>query len=418
MNRRTFIKQATTIAGAALGASIFEASAESRMTPGKITKVEVIRLKLRGEDEVTFFLEITAEDGQRGHAGPLYETQAAAIMQGFPPLILGRDLFDPELPMGEALWEALHPGKFHLYTEGKDPLTGASIWGTRRNGRHTASGAIIQAASAIDLALWDLRGKVKGQPVFRLLGSQRQKIAVYASMHSYSDDPTEAAKSARDLYDQGFHRQKWFFNYGPKDGAEGRLKNVRRVHALREELGSEARLMFDAAFRFWDADYAVAMARDIAECKPTWLEEPLVPEDIEGFTRLRGETGIPIAGCEHFYTRWNLLPFLKRKIFDYVQLDPEWCGGLTEHLKVCATLRDYPGVQFLPHGHHVLAQSQAVAVSPEEQCPLVEWLMHHHAATMQRFQKTTLRPEAGYLTLSAEAGLGPGLDEAKFQRLL
>ncbi len=250
-----------------------------------------------------------------------------------------------------------------------------------------------------------------------MLGSQRQKVAVYASMHSFPDDPAEAAKVVREYYDQGFHRQKWFFKYGPKDGEEGRLKNVRRVHALREELGRAARLMFDAAFCYWGADYAVAMARDIAECKPTWLEEPCIPEDIEDFTRLRGETGIPIAGCEHLYTHWNLQPFLQRKIFDYVQLDPEWCGGLTEHRKICALLRDHPGVQFLPHDHHVLAQAQAVAASPEEQCPLVEWLLHHHASTMQRFQKTSLRPVAGYLTLSDEAGIGPSLDEDRFVRL-
>ena len=209
------------------------------------------------------------------------------------------------------------------YVAGKDPLTGAPVWGIRRTSRQTETGWVITALSAIDLALWDLRGKAAGQPVWRLLGGQRQRLNAYASMLGYSVQPAETRKAARTMFDQGFHRQKWFFMNGPADGAAGLKQNIELACAVREKLGPKAILMFDGIQYVWksaDVDYAMALAKGILACQPQWLEESLRPDDLEGYTRLKGETGITLAAGEHWYTRWNVKPFLDRGLVSFVQV--------------------------------------------------------------------------------------------------
>ena len=140
-------------------------------------------------------------------------------------------------------------------------------------------------------------------------------------MLGYSVKPAEARKVARTFFDQGFKRQKWFFMSGPADGAEGLKQNIELVRAVREELGAEAMLMFDGIQYVWKslgsdrviADYAITLAKGILPYKPHWLEEPVRPDDLEGYTRVKGETGIVLAAGEHWYTRWNVKPFLDRK---------------------------------------------------------------------------------------------------------
>jgi len=177
-------------------------------------------------------------------------------------------------------------------------------------------------------------------------------------------------------------------------------------------------LMFDGfrkAKQEGDVDYAVALARDILPYRPFWLEEPIGPEDLEGYARIKGETGIPLATGEHTYTRWNIKPFLDRKILSFVQSDPEWCGGVSELLKICALVRGYEGVRVIPHGHHVLAASQVIASQPEPLCPMLEfgpgWARNH-----QRLQTRILEPEAGHFALPDEPGLGPDLDLGRLRR--
>ena len=258
-------------------------------------------------------------------------------------LLVGRDVADPETLNFTTLWSQCHPGHpLERYAEGKDPLTGATVWGTRRTTRHTETGWAITALSAIDLALWDLRGKAAGQPVWRLLGATRRRLNAYASMLGYSVKPAEARKTARAFFDQGFTRQKWFFMSGPVDGAEGLKQNIELVRAVREELGPDATLMFDGIQSVWksvDLQFSIALAKGILPYKPHWLEEPLRPDDLEGYTRLKGETGITLAAGEHWYTRWNVKPFLDRGLVSFVQSDPEWCGGISEWLKICELAR-------------------------------------------------------------------------------
>jgi L-alanine-DL-glutamate epimerase-like enolase superfamily enzyme len=269
------------------------------------------------------------------------------------------------------------------------------------------------------LALWDLRGKAAGQPVWQQLGGERRQLNAYASMLGYPTQPAEARKAARTMFDQGFSRQKWFFMNGPADGDAGLKQNIELAHALREELGPQAILMFDGIQYVWksaDVDYAIALAKGILPCQPHWLEEPLRPDDLEGYARVKGETGITLAAGEHWYTRWNVQPFLERKLVSFVQADPEWCGGISEWLKICELAKQYPGVQVVPHGHHVLAASACVASQSATLCPMLEYLIRSRVV-FQRCQTRPLVAEAGVFPMPDEPGLGPSLDEARMERV-
>ncbi len=235
--RRAFLKTAaTTVAGGAMNwAEIARASEEK---PLLVREAKVIRLRDRKGGATDTYLEISSESGLRGYAGPLLKEQAAAFPVNLRELLAGRDAADPGKLNFAALWAACHPGNaLASYAQGKDPLTGAAVWGVKRKTRHSETGWVITALSAMDLALWDLRGKAVGQPVWRLLRAKRRRLSAYASMLGYSVKPAEARKVARTFFDQGFKRQKWFFMSGPADGAEGLRQNIELVRACARSWG-------------------------------------------------------------------------------------------------------------------------------------------------------------------------------------
>jgi L-alanine-DL-glutamate epimerase-like enolase superfamily enzyme len=278
----------------------------------------------------------------------------------------------------------------------------------------------MMGISAVDNALWDLRGKLAGKPVYRVLGGTRESLPAYLSQ-TPSDDLDETCRRARDYFDNGFTAQKWFLRHGPPDGEAGFRFNVGVVERLRTELGAEAKLMFDFAVGGrgrcdWDVPYAVRLAKAMEPFKPYWLEEPFSPEEIESYARLHGETGIPLATGEHTYTRWNIKPFLERKLVRFVQSDPEWCGGLSELLEIAALVRQYDGVRLIPHGHHVFAAAHCVASQPESLCPMIEYGVTFTKGRQSQ-QVRVLFPEAGQLKMPTEPGLGPDIDWSRIERV-
>ena len=334
--------------------------------------------------------------------------------------LVGRDPSGRDLD-SQWLWRALYPDHpLETFAEGVDPLTKQRMWATRRPRRHTTTGTVVMAISAIDNALWDLRGKLAGLPVYRLLGGQRETLPVYLSQ-TPSDDLRETCQRARGYFDRGFAAQKWFLRHGPPDGEAGFRMNVGVVEAIRTELGADATLMFDFAVGGrgrcdWDVPYAIRVAKAIEPFQPHWLEEPFSPEEIESYAQLCGETGIPLATGEHTYTRWNIKPFLDRKLVSFVQSDPEWCGGLSELLEIAALVRQYDGVCLIPHGHHVLAAAHGVASQPASLCPMIEYGISF-TRDRQAQQTRVLFPHAGRLDMPTEPGLGPGIDWQRIERV-
>ena len=232
------------------------------------------------------------------------------------------------------------------------------------------------AFSTLDVALWDLRGKLLNQPAYRIMGSaHRTKVPVYWRPGEANKGLDDARRRAREAYDRGYLHQKWYFTKSAKDGASGLTENIELVRVLREEL-PDAHLMFDNhSIRYYDdVDYSVKLCKAVAAYKPFWIEEPICPEHVDGYARIKDESGVTIAGGEHWHTRWQVKPFLERKCVDYVQSDPVWCGGISEWLKVCRLVQQYSGVKVVPHiTSPWTAAPHCVASQPLALCPLLEF---------------------------------------------
>ena len=263
-----------------------------------------------------------------------------------------------------------------MFGEGHDPLTGELILNKPRSGRQTATGRVFIALSTVDIALWDLQGRILKKPAYQIIGpANRERVPVYWRPGQVGIAPAEARRLARQAFERGYRSQKWYFSKGAKDGEQGFKENVELVRVLREEL-PEAMLMFDnhSLRHSDDVDYSLRLCKAVAPYKPFWIEEPICPEHVDGYARIKGETGLPIAGGEHWYTRWAVKPFLDRQCVDFVQSDPTWCGGISEWLHVCALVRRYPGVKVVPHiTSPWIVAPHCVASQAEELCPLLEF---------------------------------------------
>jgi L-alanine-DL-glutamate epimerase-like enolase superfamily enzyme len=267
--------------------------------------------------------------------------------------------------------------------------------------------------SALDCALWDLKGKAWGQPVYRLLGGPtRASVPAYASMLGFSTEPAAAAEVARSYQAQGFRAQKWFFRHGPGDGAEGRARNLALAEALREALGPHEPLMFDA-YMGWDLPYATEMVRALAPLRPAWVEEPVPPEHVGALRQIRQAAGVPIATGEHVYTRWQVRELLAGEAVDVVQADPDWTGGISELVKICALASAFD-VPTIAHGHSLLPALHVAGAQSPQAVPMVEYLVRYQEQK-QFFHAPIYRPVNGELGLPDLPGLGMVLDEAKIE---
>jgi L-rhamnonate dehydratase len=280
--------------------------------------------------------------------------------------------------------------------------------------RHGRSGYFVTGVSSIDIALWDLKGKAWNQPVYRLLGGPtRMEIPAYASMLGFSTEPQAAAKQAEEKKAKGYTAQKWFFRYGPGDGSEGMAKNLDMAHAVREAVGPGYVLMFDA-FWGWDLAYATAMVQGLEEVQPRWMEEPVAPERVGSLRRLREASGVPIATGEHVYTRWQTKELLVAEAVDVLQNDPDWTGGITEQVKICALASAFE-IPVVAHGHSLLPALHVAGAQSPSTVPYVEFLLRYQEVK-QFFQHTIYRPENGSVALPDLPGLGLALDESKIER--
>jgi len=330
------------------------------------------------------YLEIETDESISGIFGPIDADQVHVITTHLGPLLIGKD------PLAT---EARYDQMIRLH-------------------RHGRSGLFMTGVSAVDCALWDLKGKAFDVPVYRLLGGPvRPRVPAYASMLGYSIRPADAAEVASDFKTQGFGAQKWFFRYGPADGGAGRVKNIAMARAVREAVGDEYTLMFDA-FMGWDLPYAMAMARDLHDVRPFWLEEPLPPERIGSFRELRS-AGVPLATGEHVYTRWQVKQLLEPRAVDVIQADPDWTGGITELTKICALCSAYD-TPVVAHGHSLLAALHVAGSQSPAAVPMVEYLIRHQQRK-QFFHDPTYRPVEGEIELPTLPGLGIALDESKIE---
>jgi L-rhamnonate dehydratase len=331
------------------------------------------------------YLRIGTDAGAEGFYGPIDPAATWPILQMLGPFLIGQDAL-----AGTILWDKLE-----------------------RLDRHARHGHLKMAISALDNALWDLRGKVFEAPVWQLLGGgSRSRIPAYASMLGTSLAPDSIAAAAAARKTEGFTGQKWFLADGPGSGSAGLDRDVRVTEQIRDVLGPEHELMIDV-FQEWDLSFARAWAERVRDVNITWLEEPFQPGKYPAFVELHRSTGIPLSAGEHLYDRAEVLPYLRDGVLAVVQSDPEWCGGVTELVRICA-LADTFGVPVIPHGHGLHAALHVVASQSPATCPKVEYLVNW-IDTKHHFELNPPRPSRGSFDLPEADGFGIELDDSKIE---
>lgn len=344
--------------------------------------------------------------GEAAHFGGPMASTAQVIEHELKPYLLGEDPGEIE-----RLWERMH----------------------RRAYKHARGGIVIAAISGIDIALWDIRGKVANMPVWRLLGGYRKRVPAYATGGFYSEGKGIDALVAemRGYVDAGFRAVKM------KVGRNSRIEmsalrassecgtaevslaeDIERVAAVREAIGPGIRLAVDANGA-WDVATAVKMGRAMEPYDIYWYEEPVWPDDVAGSREVAEKTAIPIAGYETCsYGTVDFARYIAARAVHFVQPDVAWAGGLTECLKI-GHLAQAANLPLAPHIHgsavavaaglHLLAAlrngSMAETVFPA-----------HELMTELVLAAPQLDPASGEIELSERPGLGIELDGATVKR--
>ena len=235
-------------------------------------------------------------------------------------------------------------GSLKTYLIGQDPLANERLWenmfmDTYRWGR---SGIVVHAIAALDVALWDIKGKVAGLPLYKLLGAYRERVPVYANA-GFEAPPDQIARKAVEMVGQGFTGVKVRVGLAvvPLDEA------TERVKAIREAVGPDIRLMCDANAS-WDVDTAIKMLRKWEKHNIHWLEEPLHPDDILGYIKLTQSVATPITAGENHCTRTEFRELITRGAVRIIQPDAIRVGGITEWLKVAGMASSF-GIPVAPH---------------------------------------------------------------------
>ena len=339
-------------------------------------KVSTSRMQITGN-----FLEISTDEGITGicPVGTSWQT----IKESLKPLLLGKDVLAIE-----KVWDLMYRWLVH--------------------GRKCET---MIAISAADNCLWDIIGKYRKEPVHSLLGGPvKERIRIYASMLGHGLEPKLVAERAQQMVELGYTAQKWFFRHGPSAGLVGEKKNLELAKTFRDAVGYDSELMLDC-WMSWSIPYTIRMAKKLERYEPSWLEEPLMPDLVDGYTELKAAVDIPISGGEHEYTRWGFIEYVKRNALDIWQPDVGWAGGITEVKKIC-TLASTVDVPVVPHSGNARISSPIWFSHNAATSPIGEYLVKHNA-TAQHFYKEPLHPVKGYIYAPKQPGLGIEIDERK-----
>lgn len=259
--------------------------------------------------------------------------------------------------------------------EGADPLRREDLWekmyrATIPFGR---KGAAVMAISAVDVALWDIAGKEAEKPVYELLGGPvDDEIPCYASnLHPVDFDTLE--EEAIEYVERGFDTMKTRFRHGPEAGRAGMKENEKIISTIRDAVGDDIAIAADA-YKGWNVRYANKMVQRLERYDIAWIEEPVIPDDIDGYVEVRDASNIPISGGEDEFTRWGHKELLERDAVDILQPDIH-AGGISEVKKIADMARPYDR-PVIPHAGtkptlHVIAASTNAPKA--EYFPVPEW---------------------------------------------
>lgn len=282
----------------------------SDSTHGAISHFELVTVRVRDGDgaEGTGYTYTVGANGAAIHA---------TIVRDLAPRLSGA-----RADLIESLWQKMW-------------------WGTHYGGR---AGAASMAMAAVDIALWDLKARRHGLPLWTLLGGFDPNVPCYAGGIDL-DFPLDKLLAQTDG-----NLQKGFRAIKMKVGRPRLSEDLARVKAMREHLGADFPLMVDANMR-WSADEAIRAARELQPFGPVWLEEPTIPDDVEGHARVVREGGLPVAAGENLHTLYEFKQMIAAGAVTFPEPDVTVCGGITGFMKV-ARLAEAFNLPVTSHGAH------------------------------------------------------------------
>jgi L-alanine-DL-glutamate epimerase-like enolase superfamily enzyme len=265
-------------------------------------------------------------------------------------------------------------------------------WALHYGGR---GGAAVLALSAVDIALWDLKARRAGLPLWSLLGGFDPAVPCYAGgidLHLSVDGLLE--QTARNL-ERGFRAIKM------KVGRDRLPEDIERVHAMREYLGAGFPMMLDANMK-WGIDEAIRAARAFGNYDPVWLEEPIIPDDPAGHARVLREGGLPVAAGENLRSLWEFRQLIAAGGVSYPEPDVTNCGGVTAFMKIAALAEAF-NLPVTSHGAHEVTVHLLAA------CPNRSWL-EAHGFGLERFIEHPLQLIDGKAIAPDRPGHGISFD--------
>ena len=329
---------------------------------------------------------VTAADGTWGfgltlNSGPVI----SVINEHFAPTLRGRNCIATE-----RLWDVMR----------------------RISAPFSSAGLTSYAISAVDNALWDLKGKLLERPVYELLGGpQKDKIFCYASNTDLSYGTENSIEWFLEL---GFKAVKLFSRFGPESGIEGIRKTEELVARTREQIGDDVELMLDAWMSL-NVEYVVRLVEALKPYRLKWLEDYVLPEDMESYRKVRQR--IPeqiLASGEHWYTIHPFATAASQGLVDIMQPDVQWVGGITALVRICHLAEAY-GLTVIAHGGMNYPFGQHVSFA----MPAIQWGERSEGVSPPGvpLEEKVLLPgtpviEDGYLIPSDAPGFGLEITEA------
>jgi L-alanine-DL-glutamate epimerase-like enolase superfamily enzyme len=313
---------------------------------------------------------------------------------------------------GHAVYDLVRDA-FHPLLIGQDPQLIERHWAAMYQEVLLAGrrGAALRAISAVDIALWDVLGKIADLPLYRLLGGWANEVPAYASGGYYRPgDPLDNIHEEMHAY-----RALGFTDYKIKVGGAAFAVDVARVQAARQAIGPAGRLALDANNAWRWPHEAIRFARAVEQYDIWWLEEPLSPEDVAGHAEIARTLEMPVATGEIHATRWDFRALIEQQAADIIQPDAGVLGGISEWLKIAHTAASF-NVPVAPHWH---ANVHVHLVAAVHNAITVEFfVLEQDIYNFERLvtPETRLYPTDGRLALPSGPGLGLELDEAAVAR--
>jgi L-alanine-DL-glutamate epimerase-like enolase superfamily enzyme len=336
------------------------------------------------------FVVIETEDGLKGvgecTVREIPNAHASVINTLFKPLLIGSDPID-----NEVLWN--------------------SMFATLRTRGHN-SGVFFEALAGVDCALWDLRGKYLHMPVYRLLGGSRnKKIRAYASSILFGEDPKGLATR---LVEMGHKQIKIKVGLGYD-------KDVSNVKAIRDILGYEVEIVADANSAYSAFD-AIKLGRQLERYEIKWFEEPVAPDNLDGYIEVARALDIPVAAGESHFSRYAFLDMMKRRAVDIIQPNVGRSGGITECKKILGMAEAF-NIQYAPHTGLSGIGCRAASIHLASTVPDDIFLAYEYGIFSHPFGNFLLKApveifQNGYVDIPQGDGLGLELDDSKLNVFL